>query len=706
LKGLSEILLAREKQVLVSNSPRDMGSKKRRHHHREAQSDRNTQPLKKRRLSEDGELDADNTLVTVDKSAATNHNGRTDEEGWTRVEAKSSKRSKAQSNNEDYYPTLRINQNYRSDTKLKDLRDLGLYLLADEAAPRFCAVANSRLVSKVVAIMVPGLDEKLLRRVEKLYASSDDPAQPTNGHEGAVEFIDSSTNGIKTSIARDLVAQAQPNSDQPLSWLFTNVLQVKAPGDTKMSKVHSPLQAMLLSQSSDKSQQRNSNVHVAERTPIASFVHSTDELREAEFPIHPALFTSQLDAELEATRREKTGQSATNGWVDSAIEESKPEVDPSHEDAVSQGLTIYSVDCEMVQTSDDVISLARVSIISYPDGKVVMDKYVKPDLPITNYFTQFSGITPELLENVTTTLRDVQEEILKLLTPSTVLIGHSLDSDLNALKMTHPFLIDTSIIYPHPRGLPLRSSLKYLTNKYLKREIQNAGANGHNSVEDAQVVLDLVKLKCEKGAKWGTIEANGEPIFRRLQRNGRTSAMIEYGTPERGYGKEATYSIGCQNDDDIVTGVLRGIKGDAYFDFEIPAGGVDFVWGRLRALEFARGWVSGGSLSAHNTKKDSTAEDGEFEEDDETKLVELARQTLDRVQQTYEALPPKSLLMVCSGTSDVRPVMQLQAQQAQYRKEFKVKKWDELSVKWTDTEEQALKRACEADAVLEADLVV
>jgi RNA exonuclease 1 len=31
--------------------------------------------------------------------------------------------------------------------------------------------------------------------------------------------------------------------------------------------------------------------------------------------------------------------------------------------------------------------------------------------------------------------------------------------------------------------------------------------------------------------------------------------------------------------------------------------------------------------------------------------------------------------------------------QTQYRKEFKVKKWDELSVKWTDDEVQALRKA-------------
>jgi RNA exonuclease 1 len=35
----------------------------------------------------------------------------------------------------------------------------------------------------------------------------------------------------------------------------------------------------------------------------------------------------------------------------------------------------------------------------------------------------------------------------------------------------------------------------------------------------------------------------------------------------------------------------------------------------------------------------------------------------------------------------------LQAMQAQFKREYKIKKWDQLSVKWTDVEEQALKKA-------------
>ncbi|KAJ9660778.1 hypothetical protein H2198_002317 [Neophaeococcomyces mojaviensis] len=673
---------------------------------------------KRRRLSNDLDASEDDAPTQTREYVKL---GQGEDDGWTKVTSKQSKagRSKGDRNSDDY-PRLRYHQTYQSELRIRDLKDLGMYVLADEVAPKWIAVANAKSTKKVVVLMVPGLDKPLLERARMLM-NAQEATSGSNGHASNTisgEKVNDDTNGgsnhinptpstelqFKSKEAGRLVACAIRSDGLPQAqaWLFENVLNVTAPGDAKIQRVHSPLQAMLLGP--DPEQKKNptgfhDHTPKLAPTPITDFIHTADELREAEFPIHPATFTTQVDAGYEATRREQTGQSTKDGWIDTHVTVSHPQVDLNSRDPISQGVSLYSLDCEMVQTSDDVYSLARISMISYPEGKVVIDKYVKPSLPIKNYFTQFSGITPEILENVTTTLQDIQKELFEILGPSSVLLGHSLDSDLNALKLTHPFVVDTSMIYPHPRGLPLRSSLKYLTNKYLKREIQMAGADGHNSVEDAQAVLDLVKLKCEKGPKWGTMEANGEPVFRRLKRFGRTSAMVDYGTPERGFGKDATYTIGCHNDDEVAKGVIRAARGDNFFDFEIPAGGAEYIWGRFRALEYARGWVTGSAPTFPSPTQDQNDDNQQSNNanEEKDKLDKLALQTLDYIQQVYDTLPAKSLLIVFSGTADMRPVMRLQAQQQAYRKEFKVKKWDELTVKWTDTEDQALRQAC-ADA--------
>ena len=186
---------------------------------------------------------------------------------------------------------------------------------------------------------------------------------------------------------------------------------------------------------------------------------------------------------------------------------------------------------------------------------------------------------------------------------------------------------------------------------------------------------------------------SGESIFRRLSRakdrNGdpRTTAIVDYGTPERGYGKDATHAIGCKTDEEIVRGVKRAVTGDPDGS-PIKAGGVDFVWARLRELESFRGW-------ANNNREYSTVDSLHSQDPSNTSAslsIHLAKLT-QRIKEIYDALPPTTLFMIYSGTGDPREVGRLQAMQRQYKREFQTKKWDECSVKWTDVEEQALRKA-------------
>jgi RNA exonuclease 1 len=689
------------------------------------------------------------------------------------AESKSSRKKRRKLREDpDGYPSINFLDTKPARVQMKALQDLVLYLMADGVAPTWLAINSAKQIDKVVVLMIPGLDRATLEDPEILKSATSFYEQTADE-----KVADADTEPRdQTTASATIVSASTPVSDSPAAGapltaetiiqrhrLLSHIIEVRAPGDSHANRVHSPLQGMLIAPLSSSDTSKNNKKTTEKsfqptRTSITHFVHSADELREAEYPIHPAAFTNAHDAHLEETRRVATFQSSDHGWVDTAVTVSVPVAQTitttsltptsppptsstshsrgsSHSksgqhDPLTQGLRPFALDCEMVLTNDDKYSLARISLVDW-SGSTVLDSYVKPSLPIKNYFTQYSGITPSLLENITTSLSDIQSRLLSILGSDSILLGHSLESDLNALKLTHPFIVDTSIIYPHPRGLPLRSSLKFLANRYLKREIQKGGADGHDSVEDARAVLDLVKLKCEKGPRWGTLDANGESIFKSISRGVRNdgsgkpreSAIVEYGTPERGFGKEATYKIACTTDDEIVQGVIRAASGDPSpaatttedGDNEketkstddqvrhdrIPAGGVDFIWGRLRNLEALRGWNTPPAppdSEADPKAEPSTATNGTTTDPKESpeQLHQTASRTLAHLLRLYAGLPPRTLLITYSGTSDMRPLLRLQQLQTQFRKEFKVKKWDELSVKWTDTEEQLLRAAVDS----------
>jgi len=78
------------------------------------------------------------------------------------------------------------------------------------------------------------------------------------------------------------------------------------------------------------------------------------------------------------------------------------------------------------------IHLFRVSVVNEA-GLCIYDELVKPSARITDYNTQFSGINETTLRDVTTTLADVQKDLLRMIREYpgiTYFVGHSLDGDL------------------------------------------------------------------------------------------------------------------------------------------------------------------------------------------------------------------------------------------------------------------------------------
>lgn len=157
----------------------------------------------------------------------------------------------------------------------------------------------------------------------------------------------------------------------------------------------------------------------------------------------------------------------------------------------------YALDCEMVNTTVGN-EIVRVIVINH-EGEKVYESQVKPFNPILDYKSKYSGITEESLRYCSKRLIDVQLDLLKIFDEDSILIGHSLECDLKALKIVHYNVVDTSVVYPHKKGPQYKWSLKFLAEQHLQRIIQSKG--GHDSKEDALASLDLVWKKIKEDVK-------------------------------------------------------------------------------------------------------------------------------------------------------------------------------------------------------------
>lgn len=185
-------------------------------------------------------------------------------------------------------------------------------------------------------------------------------------------------------------------------------------------------------------------------------------------------------------------------------------------------------DCEMGYTVYGM-ELIRVTATSWPDGAELLDVLVQPFGEILDLNSRYSGVWPEDLARAVSWTKDwkapeqeqgerkilqkvsspevARDLLFSLISPDTILIGHGLENDLNAMRMVHPRLVDTILLYPHRRGLPIRNSLKVLMEVHLNRRIQMDTGEGHDSAEDARAAGDLARLKVQK--EWSSMQSDG-----------------------------------------------------------------------------------------------------------------------------------------------------------------------------------------------------
>jgi RNA exonuclease 1 len=583
------------------------------------------------------------------------------------------------------YPEFAVSPNkLRREVQLNDLQGLVLWLQADAPAPQWLLVRHKPEIRRVVVLNVPGLTMGMFDGSLDL--------NPEDADGEVVAGLVKKKEETEDYFPLNLDRRKLPPCVQDMADMFPQAWPVRAAGDDRHNKIHSPISTFLTSPLPKKTDIVDATPSAKKRLKVTQMLMTLTELVENEYPLHSSQL-QQLRKELgqEETEEDRAllAKRTEEGWVETDLSKGNGE-DKNQAGSILDGKTVYSIDCEMVTTADGM-ELARISVINW-DGEVVYDTLVKPTNAITDYLTIYSGITAEMLKDVTTTLKDVQNHLLDLFNNDCILVGQSLNSDLVVMKLSHPHIIDTSVIYHHTRGPPYKASLKWLTQRFLKREIQKTGgASGHDSIEDARACLDLLKLKLEKGEAFGTSDDNRESIFKRLSRpphGPRKTAIADYGDPQKFHGTYATAAIACGDDAEVVAAVRKCSAGD-------PSGipQMDFTWARLRALETARGFTQDRPPSAIDI-------DGPLPEvvrdPPKEELIRCVQSTVQSIKEVYDGLPQCTAFIVYSGTGDPRKWRQMNELHRRFKEEYKVRRWDEVGVKWTDDEEQGLRRSLKA----------
>lgn len=163
---------------------------------------------------------------------------------------------------------------------------------------------------------------------------------------------------------------------------------------------------------------------------------------------------------------------------------------------------IIGVDCEMVETTEDNMQLARVSAVNIK-GEIILDYLVRPHKDLTfvkDYRTFITGLNEKDFIDHSVDFSTAQKLFKSKISENTVIVGHAVYQDLKSLNITgFERVIDTSFLYPVLRRVEDETnrnythSLEYLSEKILGADMQREQRKGvHDSIEDADASLKLL----------------------------------------------------------------------------------------------------------------------------------------------------------------------------------------------------------------------
>ncbi|KAJ5295679.1 hypothetical protein PENANT_c001G03490 [Penicillium antarcticum] len=179
---------------------------------------------------------------------------------------------------------------------------------------------------------------------------------------------------------------------------------------------------------------------------------------------------------------------------------------PPHTNIQAAGrINAIAIDCEMVGVRKGCQTLAFISAINFLTGEVLISRFVDPVEDVVDWRTKFSGITKTIMASAIISgaafrsWREARDKLWEYMDDSTILVGHSLNHDLEVLGMFHAKVVDSAILTAEtvfPSIIPTKRltrmwGLKRLAKDLLNLDIQTSN-RGHNALEDSYAARDIV----------------------------------------------------------------------------------------------------------------------------------------------------------------------------------------------------------------------
>lgn len=178
------------------------------------------------------------------------------------------------------------------------------------------------------------------------------------------------------------------------------------------------------------------------------------------------------------------------------------------------------LDCEMVGVQGGANELVSLTAVDFLTGEMIVNSLVKPQQPVVDWRTQIHGISPAGLVMARAqglTLdgwQAARAELFKHVDQDTVLIGQSLQYDLESLHIRHAGVVDSAILAseavfgskgkPRYWGLGLKDICSELLGLKIREGAPLAASNVHEGLEDVLAAREVVLYCLEQPKEFNT----------------------------------------------------------------------------------------------------------------------------------------------------------------------------------------------------------